>query len=431
MTEPKIAIVGGGPGGLFAAFHLHRVLPSASVHLYEASDRLGGKVCTERLGRSEALYEAGTAELYDYSCQTDDPLRALVSELGLSTVSMRGDVVCVGNTRIADPKALDGAMHSEWSAFWAQCLAYYQDGNGQARHQPLANSFGAFLDSQIRNPFLKRYIEATVRSDCATELYRTSVINGIDTLLMDDPQLCRLYTVSGGLSNLILSLTSTIKATVFLRSPVGRIVRDKAGEYRLTTQKGACGTYGSVLLAVPCSALAWLQFSDNLHGFQRSFVRTYDAPAHYLRVAILFQRRFWEDFFCGDFIRSDALGGVCIYDETLRYPCSGDTGILNWLLSGSSALILNNLPDREITEYVLDTLPADLRQHKQLALESRVHRWMGAVSASPGSHGPLENACRLAPGAYLVGDYLLDSTLNGAYEAAEQAVKCLREDLGA
>lgn len=44
--SPRIAVVGGGISGLAAAHRLRRLLPSADLHLFEATDRLGGPLYT-------------------------------------------------------------------------------------------------------------------------------------------------------------------------------------------------------------------------------------------------------------------------------------------------------------------------------------------------------------------------------------------------
>ena len=58
----NIAIVGGGPGGLMTSWHIDNKLEhEASVTIFEASNRLGGKIVTGKLGKQGALYEAGVA----------------------------------------------------------------------------------------------------------------------------------------------------------------------------------------------------------------------------------------------------------------------------------------------------------------------------------------------------------------------------------
>lgn len=47
--HPTIAVIGGGISGLAAAYQITRLNPQAKVHLFEASERLGGVIRTERL----------------------------------------------------------------------------------------------------------------------------------------------------------------------------------------------------------------------------------------------------------------------------------------------------------------------------------------------------------------------------------------------
>ena len=47
----------------------------------------GGKVRTVRFDAAPAFYEAGVAECYAYDAIGHDPLRQLISELGLTTVA--------------------------------------------------------------------------------------------------------------------------------------------------------------------------------------------------------------------------------------------------------------------------------------------------------------------------------------------------------
>ena len=94
----KLAIIGGGPGGLMMT-HLLERFPAGlfDVTLFEATPRLGGKVLTQRFDTIPAIYEAGVAELYDYSDIGLDPLKMLVQDLGLKAVPMHGHAVVLGD----------------------------------------------------------------------------------------------------------------------------------------------------------------------------------------------------------------------------------------------------------------------------------------------------------------------------------------------
>ena len=50
MQHPSIGIIGGGLAGLTAAYELHQALPQAQLQLWEADERIGGKLHTEDLG---------------------------------------------------------------------------------------------------------------------------------------------------------------------------------------------------------------------------------------------------------------------------------------------------------------------------------------------------------------------------------------------
>ena len=85
----KVAILGGGPGGLFTAHLLEQKFPdSCETTLFEASGRTGGKIVTRRFDTAPVIYEAGAAEFYNYAHVGPDPLLELVGRLGLKTVPM-------------------------------------------------------------------------------------------------------------------------------------------------------------------------------------------------------------------------------------------------------------------------------------------------------------------------------------------------------
>src|ERR1017187_1565410 len=89
-----LAIVGGGPGGLMSAWYLKKKLGElCPVTFSEASDRVGGKILTPKFDSPPAMYEAGVAEIYDYSMTGPDPLRELIQHFGLQTIPMDAEQV--------------------------------------------------------------------------------------------------------------------------------------------------------------------------------------------------------------------------------------------------------------------------------------------------------------------------------------------------
>ena len=103
MRAWQIGIVGGGPGGLMTAYFLQKWADDPyRVTLFEAGHRLGGKILTPSFQTVAATYEAGAAEIYDYSHIDDDPLKELVAELGLPINRMDGCSAVVGNRPVAN-----------------------------------------------------------------------------------------------------------------------------------------------------------------------------------------------------------------------------------------------------------------------------------------------------------------------------------------
>ena len=98
-----LAIVGGGPGGLMSAWYLKKKLGDlCRVTIFEASDRLGGKIVTRKFDSAPAMYEAGVAEIYDYSMTGPDPLRELIQHFGLQTIQMDAEQVLLDGELLND-----------------------------------------------------------------------------------------------------------------------------------------------------------------------------------------------------------------------------------------------------------------------------------------------------------------------------------------
>jgi monoamine oxidase/SAM-dependent methyltransferase len=435
----RIGIVGGGPGGLFAAKLLEEYCGDlCQVTLFEAGPRLGGKVVTEQFSTAPVRYEAGVAEIYDYSHFGPDPLRALVKKLGLSTVPMTGPAVILEDAILRNDrdikKYFGQATVKAIKSFHATCRrlcspdeyyeGHWQDDNS---HPWSGKTFRDVLD-EIPDEMASRYIEVASRSDVATEPHLTSALNGMKNVLMDDPNYLRIYSIVGGIQRLTDEVAGQLKSTIVLDSPVVRVAKNPAGTYRLTTRRGSAfheHDFDMVILALPNYWLSRLEWSGrDLRQAMQAHLAHYDKPAHYLRMSILFREPFWRRHVPGAYFMSDAFGGCCIYDEGARHRCE-PYGVLNWLLAGNDALALSNYDDARLIEMALDSLPSSLAHGRALKLEGRVHRWVGTISGLPGGQPTHEIHQRHQPDAkghsnlFVQGDYLFDSTINGVYDSAD------------
>lgn len=439
----RVAIVGGGPGGLFTNYLLDRFCDGLfTATLFEASDRLGGKIATDAFDKGNSLYERGVAEYYDYSHFGPDPLKRIITEvMGLEVVPMDGKGVILNgnilNTRRDIKKHCGEATMKALDDFHAKCKElctpdeYYEGYSGDDNKHPWAGkTFREVLDD-IPDETARKYIEVAVRSDVATEPQLTNALNGLKNVLMDDPKYLRLYSIAGGNERLIDGLAERISAKVMLESRVTKIARNEGGTYTLTVRrKGRDETheFDHVVVALPNYWVAQIEFEGRgaRMAVQQHQAR-YDNAAHYLRVTVQFKKPFWEEHFQGHYVMSDAFGGCCIYDETARHP--GKHGVLGWLIPATHAFALANLSDERLIDMALDSLPQDLIPLAQKQyMDAKVQRWIGTISGLPGGNPAPELRERhqpdgkLLPNLYLVGDYLFDSTVNGAYDSANFVV---------
>ncbi len=444
----RIAIVGGGPGGLFSALLLRqKCRETPEITLFEASSRLGGKLLTKHFETVPVPYEAGAAELYQYG---RDPLRLLIKEtLGLPVVSMGGRAVVMDGhilRSLADverhygPATVEAIEQFDALAHAVRPYDQFYDGGWTADNdQPLFDRTLASLLADIPDEAARRYLKVLIHSDLASEPHCTSALYGLDNYLINDPRYCKLYSIRGGLERLIDSLRGEIRAEIRLETPVERIEKCAGETYRIVFRNnGECRSeeFDSVVVALPHAWLPNIAWGGNrLEAAMDAHLAHYDHPAHYLRISLLFRSPFWRQEFNESYFMIDAFGGCCVYDEGARHDTSG-YGVLAWLLAGNNAFAANNVADDRLIAMALDSLPKEISAGRELFIEGHVHRWLGSVSARPGGTTikglderhvpePIEHA-----GLFVVGDYMFDTSINGALDSADFATDLLIETLG-
>ena len=448
----RIAIVGGGPGGLMAAYLLEKSRKCPlDITLFEASSRLGGKIVTQRFQSAPIPYEAGAAELYDYSQLGPDPLRQLIAELGLSTQPMDGSAVVLEDNILKSAADFAREFGDEagkaLQRFHQQARAaispaeYYESDWKEDNRDPMARRSFHDLLASVPNAAARKYVKTLVHSDLATEPHETNAVYGLQNYLMIEDDYMQLYTIEGGIEELPKALARRINARVRLNHEVRRVEKAGANEYRVTYRRAGrteSDLFDFVVVALPNNWIPAVEWGgDRLAEAMHAHHKHYDYPAHYLRVSILFERPFWRDWIDDSYFMSDAFGGCCLYDESARDMGSEAGGVLGWLLGGDAALSLANLSDAELIARVLDSLPTVMRHGAKLFREGHVHRFVGAVNGMPGGFPMLDPKTRHRPEPvdhsrlFVVGDYLFDSTLNGVLDSAEVVADAVTDDIDA
>jgi monoamine oxidase len=452
---PRVAVVGGGPGGMFATYILNQKLPDARVTLFESSSRLGGKILTDRFSDG-TRFEAGVAELYEYLGPGGrDPLRQLIEEdLGLRTTDMSGGGVILRGEVVRDLGDL-GRLFGEETR---KCVERFH--RKVARLMPLekyanrwqpdndhpwaGKTFEECLCEEIPDDEVARaYITTACHSDLATEPHTCNGLNALKNILMDNPEYLKLYHVTGGIDRVTRRLAERLRADVRKRTRVTRVGKLESGEYRVHFRKGleeGAADFDAVLVALPNHWLTQVCWGDAAlaAAIQRTCAH-YDLPAHYLRVTCRFATAWWQALeLPGDYWMLDTFNGCCVYDERHRWPHEPGN-VLSFLLGGQDALLLcaADQDDQEVVQHLLHSLPLFLaRPATEQLVEAQVDRFAGSLNAQPGGwpahelrgeHVPEPEG---HPGLFLVGDYLFDSTLNAALMSANTAVDLLLEHLG-
>lgn len=441
MPAWTIGIIGGGPGGLMTAYALEKwANDPIRVTIFEAYDRVGGKILTPGFGRVPATYEAGAAEFYDYSHHDDDPLKELVEELGLPIGRMEGASAVIRGKTVANmddlrdqfgPAAAEALLAFDRQAKDAITPQEFYEADTEGVGDPLTRpGFDALLGG-IPHPAARQYVEQFIHSDLASEPHQTSVAYGLHNYLMNDPAYMGLYGITGGNEALPRELAKRLAADIRMNRRVCGVGRASDGRLSVTTDRDGPVAFDAVVVALPHDALGRVRFhGEALSAAMAAHHADYDHPAHYLRVTVAFREHFWRDKLAGSYCMLDAFGGCCLYDESGRNPGSPHA-VLGWLIGGDAAKGMSHLTDDELVKAALDALPAELAAGRTLALDARVHRWIGAVSALPGGlHArTLDRRHRPEPAAhphlFVVGDYLFDSTLNGVLDSAEYVARWL------
>lgn len=438
MKVWKVAVVGGGPGGLFTAHTLQKTVNAPMrISIFEASDRFGGKILTKKFKSVSLPYEAGAAEFYDYSIFDADPLKDLISEVGLQVRPMGGPAVVLDGVVLGTMDKIEESVGAraadELLVFDRQAHDlmtplefYHSDFPDGSRVIEEIGSFEGALENRC-SPFTRRYVESFIHSDLATEPSQTSLTYGLHNYLMNDAAYMNLYGIVGGNESLPRELVSRFDGEKLLEHRV-LSVRSEEKKFALESvfhDERREEQFDFVVLALPHNQLLSIEFPEvELAQAMRKHWEHYNFPAHYLRISILFKTPFWRRHFEDSYWMLDTFGGCCLYDESSRLP-ECNYGILGWLIGGAEAVEKSRLSDEQLIELVLENLPPFLITGREQFVEGIVHRWIGAVSALPGGtqFQPLDRrhspALLSHPGLFVVGDYLFDSTINGVLDSAE------------
>jgi monoamine oxidase len=449
VAWPRVAVVGGGPSGLFATYLLNEQVPQAHVTIFEADNALGGKIVTECFADGTP-FESGVAELYEYlNPDKPDSLRMLIEEeLGLHTVNMHGGTVLLGNDILRDDHEFE-RLYGEEAA--KQLRGFYEAVAAQLSvpqyttrwqidnsHPWTKKTFLEHLIKEVESPHARHYIQTAIHCDLATEPHTCNGLNAIKNALMDNKEYMQRYHVVGGIDRIVEKLEERLVADVRLYHRVTAVCRH-GDLYRVCYNRhgnSASEFFDAVIVALPNQYLGQLCWDEDekLRQAIENVVWHYDQPGHYIRITLRFDEVWWDALgIPGDYWMLDAFHGCCVYNENQRWLRGN---CLSFLIAGQDALLLccHDQSDECIVKHLLDALPDCMRQPaRDHVQEFKIARYAGSVNAQPGGWPAAELRSvhtpdpRGHPALVLAGDYFFDSTLNGALVSAHTAVDLLLE----
>jgi monoamine oxidase len=262
VKKQKIVVIGGGVAGLTTAYRLYK--KGFDVHLYEARNRLGGRVFSANIDGKSA--ELGAQNLADGG--EAKHVKALVKELGLELIEKQ---------RKFNHVFFDGERVSSAHELFENQT--FTPENVQARLDDAAKLSKNMRDvlNQLLKPQEKIYKYLSSRlagyeGFCADHL-SCFYLKTLEALLLgglsvahqkNDDMFIFLMSIKGGLSKLPQALGDVLGERVHTNMPLVSVVKTNPGSYLLTFRDGQKVYADTVVFAMPCPVYQDIFFSDGV-----------------------------------------------------------------------------------------------------------------------------------------------------------------------
>ena len=357
----SVGIVGAGMAGLYSALLLQQHVPGVNLKLFEANDRVGGRVFTHKFSTEpHQYYDTGAMRIPDV--ESHKPVFMLIEHLNRETpedpVSMRefcchseGNRVFVNSTK----KNGNYIMSAKYASKHCSELGFPPEANvtdTDSANRLLQDALAPVLED-LKKDFdwaLEKYSQVSFYDYLSKHLgWNRQMINYIETMsgatnqfrrgLIDELFCLRMFdnvsswkTIEGGMSklpDLCARVLAKKNVPILLNSKVESITQqDDRSSVRVgytSTSSGSKLTYESfdaIILAIPPSCIRMVPENPYWGPEKDHALRaTYFEPAS--KMGLRFQTRFWER---SDLQLPASHGGQSITDLPIRralYPTHG------------------------------------------------------------------------------------------------------------
>lgn len=356
--DKPVAIVGAGVGGLTAAYRLGKA--GQTVHLYEASERVGGRMFTRRQFNADDQFVELGGELVD---SNHKDLIRLAKELGLKLQNLvKGDS---GHELFW----FDGEAKSEATLLAAfrplgdriaedAADLYDADDNFTDKARQLDQiSLADYLKDRSQGvaPWVIQMLVAAYEPEYGVDAERQSCLNLIDFIDPDTSKGFRVFgdsdeawRIQGGNGSLPEALHAAIARMPHVRLQTSHRlteIRDEDQQVRLSfaTEKGpSLVSYDQVVIAMPFTVLRGVKgvFDLPLSDFKKRSIREM-GYGNNVKVFRSFSRKIWRDqkpdgsHVCNGSVFAEQSTFQNVW-ETSRGQ-SGERGVITNLLGGRRA----------------------------------------------------------------------------------------------
>lgn len=254
-NNPKIIVIGGGLAGLTAAYRLHQ--KDMNVELYEARDRVGGRVFSVNIFGNTA--ELGAQNITDGGDASN--ILQLIKEFSLELTEKK---VLLSHS-FFDGKGLTSIKDalSEQSLDGEELRVRLDNLKSTCRNmkEVLNNLFEQ--DSILYRNFAARlatYEGGSIEklSSAYVETLYYMLMGGLCSVHQDDT--VDLVTIKGGNSLLPMKIAKLLGSKIHMNMPLTKISKDLHEKYILTFANGNQVMADVLILAVPCSVFQQIDF---------------------------------------------------------------------------------------------------------------------------------------------------------------------------
>jgi monoamine oxidase len=305
-SKADIAIVGGGLAGLNALKMLHQ--NGINADLYEASNRFGGRVFTEKM--DDALLELGG----EFINSDHEHLLDLLKELNIETIDVFDTeydeaLYFFEGKEILYEEILAEIEMSAGAKFVADMAAlpeFVESGNVHLWRMYDAISIETYLNAIKIKPWLKSILVNAYEAEFGLPASKQSAMNLLSLL---DPEMMyfdplgefdKRYIIKGGTETLVQKILEKCPDSKFLNHQLKAVNFDeKEAKYELeilNTLKGDVQKkkYSFILLTLPYSVLRSIPLRIPLSEVRKDAIAEL-AYGNSVKAAFLFQDKVWQN----------------------------------------------------------------------------------------------------------------------------------------